>query len=710
MRLNMVRTIAVKELREALRDRRTLFIMVGIPILMYPLMLIGMSKLEESQEAAQKARVSRVAVWGDSTSTLLERLARNKDKLEPLVWEGVPADIREKLTKGLVKAPPPLPLALDDIDPEKRPKPNLEDPVVKAAQGVILNRQADAVLVLWPQFSANVQSGAAGTASIFYDSVRPESHKARDRVSDELRQWREDVRTSREQNQKLATGFILGVDIQTQDIAPPKRKSGMILGMILPYMLISFSVLGGFYAAIDMTAGEKERGTMQTLLCAPLESLEIITGKFLAVWGITIITTVINLISLATTFARIRFIPGMQMSISMSSLLLTFLLLLPITFMVTAVFLAVGAFAKDFKEGQSYLMPVFMVLIIPIFFTMSPGIELNRYLAFVPVVNISLLIRQIFLSEWKPDLLFLALLSAFCYASLTLVFAARVFERNNLLLGGKENIHGILDFSRRPGAKPTPGLSIFLFAASLVLLFYGSLALENRGIVALLLVTEFIFILGPALALSSSKGFNLAETFSLHRPGWRGMAAGLCIGVSAWTIAAGVLVRLLPPPESLIKALEKILLLEKDSAPIWQVVLLVAVGPALCEEMFFRGFIQSGFRRLGMWPAIVATGFLFGLMHSSIYRLMPTFFLGVMFGYAVWRTRSVLVGILCHALNNGLMIGLARSHDLAHKLGLGGAQFVPWHIVVAGALVLVVGLWLLRYENPVPAVSASRAA
>ena len=370
--------------------------------------------------------------------------------------------------------------------------------------------------------------------------------------------------------------------------------------------------------------------------------------------------------------------------------------------MVTALFLAVGAFAKDFKEGQSYMMPVMLALIMPLAITMTPGFELNRYLAFVPVVNISLLIRQVFLNEWQPDLLFIVLLSSFAYAVLALVFAARVFDRNNLLLGGKEGFQSIFDFARRPGSKPSPGLSLFLFAASLVLVFYGSMALENRGIVALLLVTEFVFILAPALGLATSKGFDIGDTFSLHMPGWRGLLAGLCIGLSAWTIAAGLLIRLLPPPESLVKAMERILMMEQDTAPLWQVLLLVAVTPAICEELFFRGFIQSGFRRLGMWPAVIATGFLFGLMHSSIYRLMPTFFLGAVFGYAVWRTHSIVVGMLCHALNNGLMITMARTRDFAHQLGLGGAQYVPWHVVGIGAAVLLLGLWMLR---PAPARS-----
>jgi len=703
MRWTIVRTVYLKELREALRDRRTLFVMVGLPILLYPLALIGMSKLQESQQAAQSARASQVAVWGTLPEGLEQRLKQLPEKFEVRAWLGAPAAIRTGLETGRFPSPGPLPLDLDDIEPEKRLKANLEDPVVKAAQQTILSRDTDAVLILWTGFGDKLRDGSLGAATVLFDSVRPESAKARDRLSDQLRLYREELRTEREKTRALPPGFIEAVEIQALNVAPAKRRSGMLIGILLPYLLIAFSVMGAFYATIDMTAGEKERGTMQTLLCAPLEPLEIIGGKFLAAWTLTMISTLVNLFSLAATFTRVKMIPGVEVATSPASYLVALFLLLPITAMATALFLAIGAFAKDFKEGQSYLTPALMGLIMPLMITMAPGVELNRYLAFVPVVNIALLIKQLFLGEWTADLLFIVLLSSFCYAALALVFATRVFERNNLLLGGKETLGGLLDFRRTIGGRPTPGVALFLFSAALVLLFYGSLAFERRGMVTTLLVTEYGFLLLPAVALAAFRGFGLRETFSLRLPPWRGAAAAVLIGVSAWTIGAGLLIRLLPPPESLVKALEKILLLEDQQAPLWAAWLLAGVTPAVCEELFFRGFIQSGFRQAGKWAAIGGAGFLFALAHASIYRLLPTLFLGVLFGYAVWQTRSVVTGAICHLLNNGLMVTMARSPETMKNLGLSGAQFVPWTVIAAGAVVLAAGLLLLprRADDPV---------
>ncbi len=546
-----------------------------------------------------------------------------------------------------------------------------------------------------------LRQGRAGRgATILFDSVRDNSRKAHDRISDALRLYRVELQTGRERKLGLRPGFISAIELQSTNVATEQRKSGLLIGTLLPYMLIMFSAMSGFYAAIDMTAGEKERGTMQTLLCAPVESLEIIAGKFLAVWSIAMIATVVNLLSLALTFSQIK-LPGTQMSAPLSSYLVAFLMLIPISLMINSVFLAVGAFAKDFKDGQNFLTPILLGLLVPLSITMTPGVELNGYLAFVPIVNIALLIKGVFVGEWAADMLFLVLVSSFCYASLALVFAAHVWEKNAVLLGGRESLGSLFDFSRRIGARPTPAASLLIFAVALVAGFYASLALAERGLGLAIVVTEFGCFLLPALLLIRLKGFDFVDTLALRVPSPRAVLGAVLIGCSAWAVAGGLFVRLLPPPESLQKAMEKLLMIDETAVPMWQVWAIIAITPAICEEFLFRGLILAGFRRLGMWPAILATALLFGLAHASIYRLAPTLALGVVFGFAVWKSRSIAAGIVCHALNNGLMATMARSKPLAAAMGMGDAQFIPWHIIAIGAVVLAAGLWLVQ-SDPSP--------
>jgi len=683
MRARIVWTIYRKEIIESLRDRRTLFMMVVVPILLYPLLMIGMSKLMESQSEAQEARTSRVSIWGTVPSSLVAEIeAKKRAKVE--IWGGIPGPLKAEFEAGRLVAP------------ESATKETAQEtPVVTAARPLILNRRYDAVLVLWPGFEKQIEAGGLGSASLLYDSVRPDSITARRRIESAVNNFRRELLKQREAQNGLQAGFTTAVRVEAQNVAPTKRKSGFALGTMLPYFLIFITVMGGFYPALDLTAGEKERGTMQTLLCAPLRSTEIIAGKFFTVWSIGLIASLVNIASISATFARIK-MPGVEVSLSPGAFLLAFALLAPVSLMVTSIFLALGAFAKDFKEGQNYMTPVMMGLTIPMMITMAPGIELNGYLAFVPVVNIALLIKSLFVGEVHPDLVFLTLLASTMYAALAFLVATRVFERENVLLGGKVDLRSLFAFRRAEVQRPTPGFAFFGFALVLVLAFYGSLMLTRFGAAAQLVSVEFGFFLLPCLAFLALGRFPVRETLGLRMPPWRGLLASILLGAAAWTVASGVLVRLLPPPESLVRALEQILLLDHKPVPLWVLWLAIGVMPGVCEELFFRGFVMSGFRAWGKWPAILLAAFLFALAHASIYRLLPTLWLGIVFGYAVWKTRSVVCGVVAHALNNALMVTIARTPSLAEASGAKGAAALGWNLTVAGLAITAVALLLLR--------------
>jgi sodium transport system permease protein len=157
----------------------------------------------------------------------------------------------------------------------------------------------------------------------------------------------------------------------------------------------------------------------------------------------------------------------------------------------------------------------------------------------------------------------------------------------------------------------------------------------------------------PVAALTALKRFPLLETFSLRLPHWRSVLGSTLIGASAGVAIAGIALRLLPAPEPLLDEMKNLLLLK--GAPLWQVWLVLAITPALCEELLFRGLFFSGLRRLGPWKAILISALLFGLTHASIYRMLPTMGLGLLLGYVVWRSRSLYCSMLMHGLNNGLI-------------------------------------------------------
>ena len=702
MRPQIVWTIFRKEITEALRDRLTLTVVIVLPILLYPLMVMMLGKLQSAQAETEEQRVSQVAVWGEAPASLLKWLGTT-NQLEIKTWTGAPPAVKAGLESGRFQ-PPAAESDRDAASPAKRKTATQisdppEDELLQAARSTITRRDLDAVLVVWPGFNGALSSDGLAKVSICYDSVRPASQKARDRLSRALTAFRRSVVKDRERAHGLAEGFTSALDIRSQNIAPPKRIAGERLGLLLPFVLIMLSATGALYASIDLTAGEKDRATMQTLLCAPVLSLEIVGGKFLAVWCISLLSALANAASLGATIARAAGTTDM-LSLPVSSFLLALLLLLPATFTITSFFLAVAMMARDSKDAGNFLGATLTMLMMPMMASLMPGVDLNAWTSFVPLVNISLLIKSVFLGEAKANVIFLTILSSLIYAGLSIMLAARAFGREQILLGGRGSFLSLLRPDRKPGGLPTPSLALAMFAVVLVLAFYGSLFLEKSGVVTTMLTIQYVFFLAPVIILAVVMKYPAATVFSLRMPPWRGLLAAVLIGVSGWAAVGGIVIRLLPPPESLVKALEKIVLLENDQSPLWLALVVIAVTPAICEEMLFRGLILTGLRKLGPWTALLLSSALFAIAHASIYRLLPTFCLGLFLGFIVLRTGSIFCSMIIHALNNGLAVTLARTPSLAKDFGLEDATFVPWWLTIGATVIIVVALLILRTQNP----------
>ncbi len=692
MRLAILWIILRKELVEALRDRKTIFRMVVLPVLIYPLLVIGLTKFQGADSEAREARSSKIALWGEPTPALLEALgAAGKMGVEP--WAGAPPEVKADLEAGKLTAPLE---EHDETDGEGRRKHREEDKieppvdaVKEAARLAIESRSADAVLVLWPGFAKSVERDDRGTASIYFDSVRADSAKARERLGDALSAHRRKLVEKRLSAHALPDGFATAISVKSKNVAPPRREVGQILGGVMPFLLVGMSLLGALYPAIDLTAGEKERGTMQTLLCAPIRPLEIILGKFMAVWISSLLMALANLVSLSATLARV--IPG-ELHVPPSVYVLTLVMLAPVTFLVSAVFLSLAVFAKDFKDAQNLLTPVFLPIYMVTGVSMVPSIELDAWTSLVPVVNIALLIKAAFLGDMRIDLAFLAIGSAALYAALALVGAARVFEREQILLGSGGSLRQLFSFQRVKGARPTPGFALAAASGIFVLMFYAGLSLARFSKMVALLGTQLGLMLLPTLALAFAFGFPVRETFAFKLPKLRAFPGAILLGLTSSTVVVGLLVRLIPVPEQFTKQLGDSLLL--DGQPLWVLLLCLAVCPAICEELLFRGLVFDGLRKLGPWGAVFVSSLLFAVAHASIYRLAPTFALGMVMGYARLKSGSIVPGMLIHAISNGLVIALLKTRP-AWATGLLDDN-VPLLIIGGAAVAWLAGLALLR--------------
>ena len=645
MRLPIVWIIFCKEITEALRDRVTLLVLVGLPLLIYPLAIFTTTSVANHQAAVEDRQVTTVAVWGVGATPLVDWLTLTNSRLRTERWLGMPDQLRTQLVAGRLQPPPPT--RSPSLAAEARlglgrlpsaPAAPTEDVVLAAARAVVSGKQTDAVLVIWPGFDDALQRHGLGEVSVYYDSVIPKSALAWSRLSHQLDRFRQHLLKVRQRERGLPEGFVRALDVREDDVAPAQRQISNLLGHVLPLMLIMLAVVGALVAAVDMTAGEKDRATMQTLLCAPVGSFEIVAGKFLAVWGISLLSATANIVGMGFTISRLAAAFHVDL-IEVSTLVTALGLLLPATWTIAALFLAVAALARDVNDAGNFLGAAAFAVMLPVAATLLPGVELDVWTYCVPLVNLSLLIRTLMTGQAAGHLIFLTLLTSLAYAGLALALAARVFGREQILL----------------------------------------------------LVTQYGVLFLPVVALATARKFPLVQTFSLRWPSWRSLLGSGLIGLSVSVALAGLALRLAPPPESMLRELQEALQLGDKPAALWKLWLMVALTPALCEETFFRGLMLSGLRRWGGWAAIGITALLFGLLHGSIYRLLPTFILGLVLGYAVWRSGSLYCSILIHGLNNGLIVTLIWSN--------GGKQMdiqsVPWSLTLGALAIMGIGLALL---------------
>ena len=232
-------------------------------------------------------------------------------------------------------------------------------------------------------------------------------------------------------------------------MAPPEKVGGNIIGGFIPYIIIILCFTGAMYPAIDLTAGEKERGTMETLLCSPVHRVNIALGKFLMVVTGSLATILLSLTSMGLTVmvggskgmaaagaagaAGAKAAPTFIPLIDPVGVLGVFAMIAPVAVLFAAVLLAISLFAKSYKEAQSYVGPLIIVVIMPAVIGMLPGIELSAKTALVPILNLSLVCKEMLSGVWNWHYIAIIFGSTCVYAGASLAVTVRLFNREDVI-------------------------------------------------------------------------------------------------------------------------------------------------------------------------------------------------------------------------------------------------------------------------------------
>jgi sodium transport system permease protein len=401
MSLRNIAIVYRKELTEALRDRRTLITTFLVPLLMIPVLGAGFTGVMSAVIGNAKKEKPQVMIVGGTDSPALVAALQQYAKIHVIPTA---ADWRNQIVEKEIRAAVEIPAG----------------------------------------FEADLAKGQAGTIKIDIYGGELKSELAAENIDGFLKEYRDDIATERLAANHLPAEMLKPFDLKRQNVASPEKEAGAILGGIIAYVLIIMCLNGAMHPAIDLTAGEKERGTMETILSSPVSRTHLVLGKFLLVLTASLITAALLMVSLGVSFTILQKshtldqmaeegAPAPQLTLGIGAIASVFIMAVPLAVLFSAGVITIALFAKSHKEAQSYISPLMFVVVIPAVAAMLPGVDLTPKLAIVPLLNVSLLCKELVTGEYHWNYIVLIFASTCVYAAGALYLAVKMFQRESVL-------------------------------------------------------------------------------------------------------------------------------------------------------------------------------------------------------------------------------------------------------------------------------------
>lgn len=631
MRIKIIKEIFKKEILDIVRDRKSIFMMIVVPILLYPIIMVLLMGIMNSS----------INKMTSETITLGLSSAPNAEFVEIVDSENA---IREKEdTLGNIEI-----------------KTNIKDYKSELEKGEI-----DAYID---------NSIKDNDYKVIINSASDESGIKSDAIFDVMNKYKRKMSEREIEKHGLDSHQILEpIKYEKVDITNSAKKAGMLLGQVIPFILIIGVLFGSIYPAIDVMAGEKERGTLETLFSLPISNMELVIGKYMAVSASAILTSLLNIISMSCTLgyfmkAESIYNPSMMhinYSVLGGAVLITVVSVILFAQVVSALAMCVCSFAKTFKEAQNYITPLMLIIMVPAYISMIPNISLSRITATIPVVNISLLIKSVISLRANMKMVSLVLIVNLIFVLISLVLLSKIFNSEDILFGEKRNFKLIQSRSSiKEGSMPGISDGFMVYVLAFISLIYVSPILNMKLGIMGNTINQFIMALIPILVAVYIKA-DFKKLFSIKKIKIKDIiraAVTWFVGSLIMSVFVMILLKLFPDQMKVSEQLNEII---KSSGGLFTQIILFALVPAICEETLFRGFVLSAFRDKKTFGqknekhivfAIVVSGILFGIMHLDFIRIIPTSILGMVMAYNVYKSKSIFTSVGIHFFNNLLSV------------------------------------------------------
>ena len=394
MSLRNIGIVYRKEFTEAMRDRRTLISTILVPILIFPMLTLGMANVAAMLVEEARHSVAKIMILGgDDSPSIIDGLK----KTENIVVVSTASDYVDQITRKKIRAAVEIP------------------PGLQQAAG----------------------NGDAPPVKIYIYNGDLKSMSAATRIEKFFSEYRDGLARERLSAEKLPTGLLKPFDIKQQSVVSPEKEAAETFGGIIPYLVIIMCLTGAMYPAMDLTAGEKERATMETILSSPISRTHLVLGKFLLVLTASLVTAALSVTSMGiSSWAILNFHGGeeaISIHIGVRAVISVFAMALPLAVMFSAALITIALFAKSYKEAQSYISPLMIIVVIPAVAAMLPGTELTPKLSLIPILNVSLLCKELITGTYPWNSILLIFFSTCIYAAAAIFLAVKMFHRESVL-------------------------------------------------------------------------------------------------------------------------------------------------------------------------------------------------------------------------------------------------------------------------------------
>jgi len=373
---------------------------------------------------------------------------------------------------------------------------------------------------------------------------------------------------------------------------------------------------------------------------------------------------------------------------------LILVLMLPLITFFSAILLSISTYSRNIKEAQSYQMPLIFGSIMLSMVSFLPGFELNFGFAVIPIVNFSLLIRDIMLSNYNIQYLLIIIGYTILLDVVVIGISIKLFNSESVLFRTAEEKSLKFWGKGKKDVFSTQFVMLVFFVLLLGLYYLGG-TWQAKEIMAGLIKTQILIVLLPVLIILKFSKNDIKSTLRLNKTKPVNFLLVLIAAIPALTVVAvlGQLINLVfPVSESYLEGMKNLLTASDDT--FWYSIFVIGVMPGICEETLFRGYLINGFKKLGFWKSIAISGLLFGIFHLDPFRLIPATLMGMWMGYLVLQTNSIFVPMFAHFINNSLTIVITTYGDKIPFLKtLAAADVIPyWYIIPSGMILYFVYL------------------